>query len=193
MKVITLIVAALVFQLSLATLAAQQFRTPKNSTPPPPPVCTVECPPGPPGIPGPPGPQGPPGKPAPPAPLPPLPPLPPFDLGVHGFNFLPGDLRVIGGRWILLTYETTTKSALLLDVATCWAQVHRNFDAGVGAPLTWGNVRWVTDLDSVWHHGGALWSWRWDAARPGLVVLNLNALRFDDPKIGKDTPLCRWR
>lgn len=94
---------------------------------------------------------------------------------------------------MLLTYETTLKAAVLLDVATCVAQVHQAFDAGIGAPLTWGSVRWVTDRDSVWWHGGALWSHRWDTTRPGLVTINLNALRFDDPKIGKDTPLCRWR
>ena len=117
--------------------------------------------------------------------------LPPFDLGVHGFAFLPGKLRVIDGRWKLLTYEQTSKAAILLDIATCVAQVHLGFDAGIGAPLTWGSVEWPTDLDTVWWHGGAMWSWRWTGA--GTVTMNLNALRFNDPKIGPQTPLCRWR
>lgn len=170
-----------------ADVASAQFVAPKE----PPPVCTVECPAGPHGPKGDPGPRGPKGDPGPPAVPPVVPPLPPFDLGVHGFHFLPGDLRVVNGRWMLLTYETTQKAAVLLDIATCVAQVHPHFDAGIGAPLTWGSVRWVTDADSVWWHAGALWSWRWNAA--STVTLNLNAWRFDDPKLGKGTPLCRWR
>lgn len=188
-----------ILALAATSVQAEQFTT---QTWKPPTECKVECPAGPPGPPGPPGPSGPKGEPGPPGPQgpkgepgtpPELPPLPPFDLGVHGFNFLPGDYRVIGGRWMLLTYETTTRSAILLDIASCVAQVHPAFDAGLGAPLTWGNVRWLTDLDSVWHHGGAMWSWRWNPARPGLLTLNLNAMRFNDPKIGPATPLCRWR
>lgn len=189
--------------LTATSVQAQQLRTWEQ-----PKECKVECPAGPPGPKGdtgprgpsgpagpqgPTGPQGPQGPKGEPGGTPTLPPLPPFDLGVHGFNFLPGELRVIDGRWKLLTYETTNKAAVLLDIATCVAQVHPRFDAGIGAPLTWASVRWVTDLDSVWYHGGAMWSWRLDAARPGMLTLNLNALRFDDPKIGPNTPLCRWR
>lgn len=174
-----------------SAVEAQTFEPASTSKPP---ACTT-CPPGPKGDPGPRGPQGPAGPRGPkgdPWTLV-VPPLPPFDLGVHGFNFLPGAMRVVGGRWMLLTYETTLKAAVLLDIETCVAQVHPTFDAGIGAPLTWADVQWVTDLDSVWSHGGALWSWRWNTARPGLLVLNLNALRFSDPKIGPETPLCRWR
>ncbi len=182
-----------VLALAATSVQAEQF----TQTWKPPTECKVECPAGPPGPkgnpgpPGPQGPQGPPGPPGKPAPPPELPPLPPFDLGVHGFHFLPGDLRVVGGRWMLLTYETTTRSALVLDIATCVAQVHPAFDAGIGAPLTWGSVKWATDADSIWWHGGAMWSWRWTGA--GTVTMNLNALRFNDPKIGPATPLCRWR
>lgn len=187
-----------------ATAQVPTFNTTPNE-------CRVDCPAGPRGPKGDPGPRGPAGPSGPAGPqgptgpqgpqgpkgepggTPTVPPLPPFDLGVHGFNFLPGDLRVIGGRWKLLTYETTTKSAVLLDIASCVAQVHPMFDAGIGAPLTWGSVRWVTDLDSIWLHGGAMWSWRWDGARPGMLTLNFNTLTFNDPKIGPNTPLCRWR
>lgn len=180
--------------LAASSVQAQQFTT---QTWKPPTECKVECPAGPPGPRGPQGPAGPKGPPGPQGPQgpkgepPALPPLPPFDLGVHGFNFLPGDLRVVDGRWKLMTYETTTKAALVVDLATCIAQVHPAFDAGIGAPLTWAAVRWVTDVDSVWTHGGALWSWRWTGA--GTVTMNLNALRFNDPKLGPATPLCRWR
>lgn len=183
--------------LVVALTSSVQAQTSSIYTWKPPTECKVECPAGPPGPPGPrgpkgepgpPGPQGPPGPPAPPVVVPPL---PPFDLGVHGFAFLPGKLRVIDGRWKLLTYEQTSKAAILLDIATCVAQVHLGFDAGIGAPLTWGSVEWPTDLDTVWWHGGAMWSWRWTGA--GTVTMNLNALRFNDPKIGPQTPLCRWR
>lgn len=180
--------------LAASSVQAQQFTT---QTWKPPTECKVECPAGPPGPRGPQGPAGPKGPPGPQGPQgpkgepPALPPLPPFDLGVHGFNFLPGDLRVVDGRWKLMTYETTTKAALVVDLATCIAQVHPAFDAGIGAPLTWAAVRWVTDVDSVWTHGGALWSWRWTGA--GTVTMNLNALRFNDPKLGPATPLCRLR
>lgn len=143
------------------------------------------------GNPGPQGPAGPQGPKGDPGSTPVLPPLPAFDLGVHGFNFLPGDLRVVNGRWMLLTYETTNRAALMIDLATCVAQVHPGFDAGIGAPLMWSNVRWVTDLDAVWTHSGAMWSHRWDVSK--TVTLNLNAFRFDDPKLGANTPLCRWR
>ena len=184
--------------LSLSSVQAQQLRTWEQ-----PKECKVECPAGPPGPKGDPGPRGPqgPAGPAgprgpegpqgPPGVVPALPPLPAFDIGVHGFTLLPGDLRVLGGRWHLLTYETTQRAALLVDLTTCVAQVRFNFDAGIGAPLTWNAVRWVTDTDSVWSHGGAMWSFRWGG--PGAVVVNLNALRFDDPKLGPQTPFCRWR
>lgn len=194
------------------TLATAQTRsqptTATTTTPTPCVTCQTKVGPkgetGPKGEPGPRGPQGPQGPQGPRGPqgpkgdpgvvvVVPPPPLPPFDLGVHGFHFLPGALRVVGGRWTLLTYETTLKAAVLLDIATCVAQVHLNFDAGLGALLAWQHVQWVTDLDSVWTHGGALWSWRWDVARPGLVTMDLNALRFTDPRIGPNTPLCRWR
>lgn len=151
----------------------------------------VDGKPGPQGPAGPQGPTGPQGPKGDPGGTPVLPPLPGFDLGIHGFNFLPGDLRVVNGRWRLLTYETTTRAALMIDLATCVAQVHAGFDAGIGSPLMWSNVRWVTDLDAVWTHSGALWSHRWDPSK--TVLLNLNALRFDDPRLGAQTPLCRWR
>jgi Collagen triple helix repeat (20 copies) len=199
----TIMIAMLFYS---SAVGAQSF-----STYTPPKECKVECPAGPPGPKGdrgPAGPKGAPGEPGPAGPAGPqgprgpkgdpggsleLPPLPPFDLGVHGFNFLPGKLRVVNGRWMMLTYETTNKAAVLLDIATCVAQVHPAFDAGIGAPLSWSSLSWETDRDSVWYHGGAMWSWRWDAARPGLLVLNLNAFTFNDPKIGPNTPLCRWR
>lgn len=120
-----------------------------------------------------------------------VPPLPAFDLGVHGFHFLPGDLRVIDGRWVLLTYETTQRAAVRLDLASCVAQVHLGFTAGLPAPLTWSSVQWATDVDSVWWHAGAMWAWRWDARQ--TVTLDLHALTFDDPRLGPKTPLCRWR
>lgn len=193
--------------LASTSVQAQQLQTWQQPT-----ECKVECPAGPPGPKGPKGdkgdrgpagPQGPQGPMGPagergpkgekgdPGTPPALPPLPMFDIGVHGFNFLPGDLRVVGGRWQLLTYETTTKTALLIDIGTCVAQARLNFDAGIGAPLSWGSVRWVNDRDSVWWHQGAMWSFRWTDA--GVLTVNLNAMRFDDPKIGPQTPLCRWR
>lgn len=120
-----------------------------------------------------------------------LPPLPAFDLGVHGFTLIPGKLRLVNGRWQMLTYEVTNKAALLIDLQTCVAQVQMNFDAGIGAPLTWNAVEWVTDADAVWYHAGAMWSHRWNPAKS--ITINLNGLRFDDPKLGPQTPFCRWR
>lgn len=120
-----------------------------------------------------------------------MPLLPAFDLGVHGFAFLPGDYRVINGKWMLLTYETTTRSALMLDLTTCIAQVHPRFDAGIGGALLWSDVRWVTDLDAAWTHGGAIWSHRWDESK--TITVDLHALTFTDRVLGPNTPLCRWR
>jgi hypothetical protein len=177
----------------LSSTASAQ--TPMFSTPPTQTSCPADCkgekgdtgPRGPQGPEGPRGAQGPPGRYVPPI----VPPLPGFDLGVHGFIFLPGETRLVNGQWMLLTYEKTSQSALMIDLSTCMAQVHMRFDAGIGAPLTWGSVDWVTDQDSIWYHEGAMWSHRWDPSR--VIHLNLNALRFDDPKLGAQTPLCRWR
>jgi len=116
--------------------------------------------------------------------------LRPFDLGVHGFDFTAAEFRIVDGRWMVLAFERTTRTAILLDPATCLAQVHLNFDAGLGAPLLFERVQWLTPDTSVWWHGGALWSWRWQA---GLPTVNLHALTFNDPRIGPATPLCRWR
>lgn len=164
-----------------------------QSTSKPPTSCTVNCPAGPQGRqgdPGPAGPRGPQGAPGAPVVIPPM---PEFDLGVHGFRFLPGEARFVGGRWFLLTYEVNKRAAVMLDLATCVAQIHVGFDAGLGAPLTWEVLSWPANETSLWSHGGATWTWRWNPYRPGLVTANLNALVFNDPRIGPNTPLCRWR
>jgi uncharacterized protein YgiM (DUF1202 family) len=171
-----------------ATSNAQQFVTPTTSGG----SCPQECrgPAGPKGDPGPRGPAGPAGPQGPAGPAGPagpkgesappvvVPPLPSFDLGVHGLTFLPGATRLVGGRWQLLTYEVSTRTALVIDLASCVALVHPNFDAGIGAPLQWQQVQWVTDADSIWLHQGAMWSFRWTSR----LSLNLNAIRIDDPR-----------
>lgn len=188
MAAVTLLLTALAVAMFSAPLAAQSRLG--DGTPP------MQGPPGPAGPMGPQGPMGPRGPQGPAAErpeLPPIVPLPGFDLGVHGFHFLPGDLRLVNGRWQMLTYESTFRAAMLLDIASCVAQVHLAFDAGLGAPLLWQNVRWVTDTESVWWHNGAMWSWTWETSRPGLLTVNLNAIRRDDPVLGPNTALCRWR
>lgn len=179
--------------LSSVAVQAQQLKTWEQ-----PKECKVECPAGPPGPKGDPGPRGPKGEPGPRGPqgppgvTPELPPLPPFDLGVHGFDFSTLAFRVVDGRWMVLAFERVTRTAILLDPATCIAQTHPGFTAGIGAPLDFDRVEWLTATGSAWFHRGSVWSWEWNPP-PGSPVLNLNALRFDDPKLGKATPLCRAR
>ena len=136
------------------------------------------------------GPEGPPGRVVPPPPVV----VRPFDLGFHGLDLSVASFFTHEGTPYVVAYEPTYHAAALVNLDTCWAEVARDFNAGLpGAPLSWRAVQPTGEpFHFAWQHGGAWWSQRWPE---GLPRVNLQAPPFviDDPRLGPLTALCRHR
>ena len=118
----------------------------------------------------------------------------PFDIGFHGVDLSVASFFAHEGTPYVVVYEPTLRAAALVNLETCWAEVYKDFNAGIkGDPLQWRAVQQTGEpFHFAWQHGGAWWGERWPE---GLPAFNLQAPPFviDDPRLGKGTALCRKR